>query len=103
MWSDGEAVSTPSSASMAALPFADQPRNAENPAFGQRHGAFGRRQVWIEEGGEAAVPVGAGEPSGDGIGVVLIRGAPLAGEAAAPQRRIDLGEMMNEAGGKTSR
>jgi len=69
---------------MVALPFSDQPRNAENPAFGLRHGAFGRRQGWIEECGDAAVPVGAGEPSGDGIGVVLIRGAALAGKVAAP-------------------
>ncbi len=67
MWSDGEAVSTPSSASMVAFPFVDQSRNAENPALDLRDSAFGRRQVWIKDGGEAAVPVGAGEPSGDGI------------------------------------
>ena len=76
---------------LVALPFSDQPRNAENPAFGLRHGAFGRRQVWIEECGDAAAPIGVGKPSGDGIGIVLIRGAPFAGEAGTPQRRIDLG------------
>ena len=69
---------------MVALPYADQPRNAQNPAFGLRQCAFGWRQVWIKEGGEAAVPVGAGEPGGDAVGVVLIRGAALAGKVAAP-------------------
>ncbi len=62
MWSDGEVVSTPSSASTVALPFAVQPRNAENPTFGLRQRAFGRRQIRIKEGGEAAVPIGMGEP-----------------------------------------
>ncbi len=61
MWSDGEDVSTPSCASMAAFPFVDQLWNAEVPTFSLRYSAFRRRQVWIEECGEAGVPVGAGE------------------------------------------
>ncbi len=72
MWSDGEVVSTPRSANMVVLPFADQPRNAENPTFGLRYSAFRRRQVGIEGCGEAGVPVGAGEPGGDAVGVVLV-------------------------------
>ncbi len=41
MWSDGEAVSTPSSANMVVLTFVGQPRNAENPALDLRYSAFG--------------------------------------------------------------
>jgi Transposase IS66 family len=42
-------------------------------------------------GGEAAVPIGASEPSGDTEGVVLIPSSVFPAEAAVPQRRIDLG------------
>src|SRR5262245_3202232 len=50
------------------------------------------RKVGLQEARERAVAVGAREPKGDGEGVVLIGVAPFEREAAAPQRRIDLGD-----------
>ena len=73
-----------------------QPRNrrmnAQYPALHLRHRALGRRQVGLQERRKATVPVGARQPGGDAEGVVLIAGAALVGEAAAPQGRIDLGD-----------
>jgi hypothetical protein len=37
----------------------DQAGNAENPAFHLRYGTFRRRQVRLQERGQAAVPIGA--------------------------------------------
>ena len=77
------------------IPFSsspDQAGNAQYPAFNLRHNAFRRGQIGLQQRPKAAIPVGAGEPSGDAIGVVLVRRAALGRKAAAPQRRVDLGE-----------
>jgi hypothetical protein len=58
--------------------------HAENPSFYLCHGAFGGRQVGGEEPLQAAVQVGLPKPGGDGIGVVLVRGAALRGEGVLP-------------------
>ena len=81
---------------MAIYPLAiqiasDQAGNAQNPALHLRHLALMRGQVRFQERGKAAIPVGAPHPGGDAISIVLVARAPLLSEAAAPQRRIDLG------------
>jgi len=48
--------------------------------------------VGLQEAHERAVAVGACEPGGDAESIVLIGSATLRSEAAAPQRRIDLGD-----------
>jgi hypothetical protein len=60
-------------------------RYSQNPSLDTRHGAFWRRQVGLEERGEATVPVGAGETSGDAVGIMVVACAIPAGEGA--QRR----------------
>ena len=49
-------------------PHLDQTGNANYPAFHLRHRALGRGQFGFEEGGEAAVPIGARQPGGDAEG-----------------------------------
>ena len=58
-------------------------RHPQYPPFDLRHGKFARCQGRLEERAEAAIPVGAGEPGGDAVGIVLIARAALALEAAA--------------------
>jgi hypothetical protein len=55
-------------------------RHTQYPSLDLRHGAFGWRQVGFEERGEATVLVGAGETSGDAVGVMLVACAIPAGE-----------------------
>ena len=69
----------------------DQAGNAQNPPLHLRHLALTRRQVGFQQRYKAAIPVGARQPGGDAIGVVLVARAPLVGEATVPQCRIDLG------------
>jgi hypothetical protein len=59
-------------------------RHPQYPPLDLRHRAFRRRQGGLEERGKCTVPVGAGEPAGDAVGIVLVPGAVCAGEAAAP-------------------
>jgi hypothetical protein len=72
--------------------FSDQTRNAQYPTLNVRQRAFRWRKVGVEESHEAAITVGARQPGGDAICVVLIAVAAFTGEAAAPQRRVDLGD-----------
>ena len=53
--------------------------------------ALRRRQFGFQERGETAIPVSVRQPGGNAKRVVLVSRSPLLGEAAAPQRRIDLG------------
>jgi hypothetical protein len=47
-------------------------RHPQYPPLDLRHRAFGRRQGWLEERGETAILVGAGEPACDAVGVMLV-------------------------------
>ena len=78
---------------MTLHPFArrDQARNAQYPTLYLSYCALGRRQVGLEERSEATVLVGAGEPGGDAVGVMLITRPVLTSKAATPKCRIDLG------------
>ena len=66
-------------------------RHPDYPSFDLRHGTFRRRQVGLEERGEATILVGTREPSANAVSVVLVARPIRAGEAAAPERGIDLG------------
>jgi hypothetical protein len=47
-------------------------RHSQDPSLDLRHGAFGRRQAGLKESGECTVLVGAGEPVGDTVGIMLV-------------------------------
>ena len=79
-------------ASLIQIALPDQAGNAQDPTLHLRELAFGWHQVGFQECGKAAIAVGARQPGGDAIGVVLIAVAAFTGEAAAPQRRVDLGD-----------
>lgn len=57
---------------------------SEDPSFDLRDGTFGRRQVGLEERGEATILVGTREPSANAVSVVLVARPTRAGEATAP-------------------
>ena len=66
-------------------------RHSQYPSLDLRHCALRWRQGGLEERDETTVLVGAAEPSGDTVGIMLVARALRAGEAAAPKRGIDLG------------
>src|SRR5215510_9028445 len=66
----------------------DQAGHAQNPAFNLRNSTLPRRWVGSQVRHKAAVAVGTREPGRNAVGVVLIRVPSLAGEGAAPKRRI---------------
>ncbi len=61
--------------------------NPENPPFHRSHSALAGRQGGGEESLQAVVEVGLAKPGGDGIGVVLVRGAVFGGEGMLPRMK----------------
>src|ERR1700716_817026 len=72
--------------------FTRRTSDAQDPTFHSRQVAFASRQPRAQEGREAAIAIGAREPGGDAIRIVLIGSPVLPRKTAATERRIDLGE-----------
>jgi len=63
----------------------------ENPAFYLSFGAVNGRQGGCEKSRKAIIEIGLAQPGGDGVSVVLVRGAAFGGEGMLPEGGVDLG------------